>query len=65
LLYNVGGFTLPFFTFGLLNICLSLCLTKLMPDVKKKETNEVRDEKQLTFSSMSKVFFSTKSAAKW
>ena len=55
LLYNAGGFTLPFFTFGFLNICLSLALIKLMPEVSPKQRSENQGVKKLTFSAMAKV----------
>jgi hypothetical protein len=55
-LYSLGGFTLPFFSFGLLNILLSVGLILLMPNVKKEtEIKEKKNDKKLTFSAMVEV----------
>jgi hypothetical protein len=55
-LYSLGGFTLPFFSFGLLNILLSVGLILLMPNVKKEtEIKEEKNDKKLTFSAMVEV----------
>jgi hypothetical protein len=55
-LYSLGGFTLPFFSFGLLNILLSVGLILLMPNVKKETQKiEEKNDKKLTFSAMVEV----------
>ena len=58
-LYSLGGFTLPFFTFGMLTMVLSLGLVVLMPKIKetKKNLDILNPPKNLTFSTMLKVNF--------
>ncbi len=54
ILYNLGGFTLPFFTFGLLNMIFTVAVMMLMPKAQLQCQNS-ESSKTLTFDNMAKV----------